>query len=250
MEKAKLHFQRYEFKYYLPKAKADKLIPTLLKYMAWDPYIQATDQDFYQVNSLYFDSPDYGCFWDKESGIVDRKKLRFRYYNNLTLGVTPIFAEIKRKNDALAIKDRIKLTADQAARENFDNSLRQLLRQDPEDMFLSELLWFKQRNSMQPKLFISYDRKALISKRDQRFRVTFDYNIKARRQHDLNDVHGRLVEVYPEGTVLELKYNNILPVWFHKIIQKYQLQRLAYSKYCNALRHNMPRFDDNNYKVT
>jgi len=31
------------------------------------------------------------------------------------------------------------------------------------------------------------------------------------------------------------RYNNVLPSWFHHIIQKYQLQRLTYSKYCNAV---------------
>ena len=49
MPKLKLHFQRFEFKYYLPKSKADKLIPALLNYLDWDPYIKELNTDFYQV---------------------------------------------------------------------------------------------------------------------------------------------------------------------------------------------------------
>ena len=249
MAKPTLHFQRFEFKYYLPKNIADKLIPTLLNHMDWDPYIKESGQDYYQVNSLYFDSPDFGCFWDKESGIADRKKLRFRYYNQMTSNEMPVFAEIKRKKDTLVIKDRVKLTAASCFNESFDQELNKMRQQQKDDDFLAELIWFKKRNSMRPKLFVSYQRKALVGKENKKFRVTFDYNIKAQLVDDFNKIPTQLEAVYPEGVVLEVKYNNVLPAWFHKIIQKYQLQRLAYSKYCNALRKVMPQFDDNNYSV-
>lgn len=249
MAKPKLHFQRFEFKYYLPNNKADKLIPALLNHMDWDPYVKKSGRDYYSVNSLYFDSPDFGCFWDKESGIVDRKKLRLRFYNQLD-DLQPVFAEIKRKQDALVIKDRIKLTPDDCRQEQLDHQLFNLAHQSPDDNFIKELIWFKNRNSMRPKLFVSYKRKALIGKLDPRFRITFDYDIKAGLSHSLMPDQSRLKEVYPYGVVLELKYNNVLPQWFHRIIQKYQLQRLAYSKYCNSLRTLVPHFDDNNYSVT
>lgn len=248
MTKPNLHFQRFEFKYYLPKNKADKLIPALLNYMEWDPFVLATGRDFYQVNSLYFDSSDFGCFWDKESGISNRKKLRFRFYNQRKED-TPIFLEIKRKRDALTIKDRINLDFDDCTNGNLDNNLKKLLRARPDDKFLRELIWFKGRNSLKPKLFVTYNRKALVSKRDKRFRITFDYNIQTQLCDSITSECTRLKNVFPDGVVLELKYNNVLPQWFHRIIQKYQLQRLAYSKYCNSLRQVIPQFDDNNYSV-
>ncbi len=231
MPQTKFHFQRFEFKYYLPHNTADKIIPALLNYMDWDPYIKNSHNDYYQVNSLYFDSPDYGCFADKESGIADRKKLRFRFYEPLQ-PASPIFLEIKRKKDALIIKDRIKLTSEFGASVNLDNYLKSLYDNDKDNKFLRELIWFKKRNNLRPKLFISYCRKALMSKVDPRFRLTFDYNIKTALINNLAEPPARkLLSVYPYAVVLELKYNNILPNWFHHIIQKFQLQRLAYSKY-------------------
>ncbi len=247
MAKPTLHFQRYEFKYFLPKSKADKIIPALLSYMEWDPYIKGSGRDYYPVLSLYFDSPDFGCFWDKESGIADRKKLRFRFYQQEVEGA-PIFLEIKRKKDALIIKDRIKIEPADCDGNKLDDKLRTLFSADPDNDFLRELIWFKRRNVLRPKIFVSYNRKALVGKIDKKFRVTFDYDIKAAVSKSIN-YDGRLREIYPDGVVLEVKYNNVLPFWFQEIIQKYQLERLAFSKYCNAVRRLVPDFDDNNYSL-
>ncbi|MDP2586444.1 MAG: polyphosphate polymerase domain-containing protein [Candidatus Komeilibacteria bacterium] len=244
-----LHFQRFEFKYYLPETKADKIIPALLNYMDWDPHTLGYGQDYYQVNSLYYDSPDYGCFWDKESGISDRKKLRFRYYSNDLAPDSPVFLEIKRKNDALVIKDRLQLKFADCLNSRLDNYLTALNSSVETAGLASEISWFKKRNCLKPKLFVSYQRKALISKRDKKFRVTFDYNITTGLLENFNQVPRQLKKVFPRTVVLELKFNNIMPGWFHKIIQKYQLQRLAYSKYCNCLRIAKPEFDDNNYNL-
>jgi len=249
MPKLNLHFQRFEFKYYLPKSKADKLIPALLSHMEWDPYIKDSGNNFYKVNSLYFDNDSFGCFWDKESGIADRKKLRFRFYGGTLLPTSPVFLEIKRKKDALIIKDRIKLEASDCCNKNLDIKLNQLFKNNEDNQFLNELIWFKKRNLMKPKLYISYDRSALVSKVDKKFRITFDYNIKTRLSKDFNYNFNYLKDVYPDCVVLELKYNNILPLWFHAIIQKYQLQRFAFSKYCNSLRMVMLQLDDNNYSI-
>jgi hypothetical protein len=226
--KTNLHFQRFEFKYYLPKSKADKLIPALLPHMNWDPYILKTKKDFYEVNSLYFDSPDFGCYSDKEAGVRDRKKLRYRFYDENS----PIFLEIKRKSDALVIKDRIDI-------KDID---------DKENKQARELKWFKSRNNMSPKLFVRYKRKALVGKLDPRFRITFDYDIETQLSSSLKPNPKKWTKVYKNGVVLELKFNNILPGWFHKIIQKFNLDRIAYSKYCNSLRQVIPALDDNNYK--
>ncbi len=243
--KPNLHFQRFEFKYYLPKSKADKLIPALLPHMNWDPYIIDSPHDYYEVNSLYFDTPGHGCFWDKEAGVRDRKKLRYRFYNDIKED-SPIFLEIKRKKDALVIKDRINLNGFNLDSRQLDRTLMDIKR-STHNKFLDELIWFKKRNSLVPKLFVRYKRKALLGKLDERFRITFDYDIQTQLTKNLKPTARKWHKVYQDGVVLELKYNNILPAWFHKIIQKFDLERLAYSKYCNSLRQVIPALDDNNY---
>ena len=247
--KSTLHFQRFEFKYFLPMHWAKQVAAALLPHMEWDPYAKDS-KGLYRVSSLYFDSPDYGCFWDKEAGVADRKKLRLRYYgNNLTLD-TPVFAEIKRRQDALVIKDRVTLLARECQGVGLERRLMEMARAQKDNEFLQELLWFKLRNSLRPTVMISYNRFALVGRRDKDLRATIDERITAGLQSGLADKPRLPRKVYPQGVVFEVKYNNILPAWFHRVLQTFQLQRLAYSKYCNALRLTFPQFDDNNYQLT
>src|SRR3989344_1768712 len=249
MTKPTLHFQRFEFKYFLPRHLAKQLVAALLPHMEWDPYIKQS-QGFYRVNSLYFDSPDYACFWDKEAGVADRKKLRLRYYGESLTPETPVFAEIKRKQDALIIKDRVGLLAKDSSGPALHRKLNQLLYEQKNNEFLRELVWFKNRNALRPKLMIAYDRQALLGKRDKSFRVTIDENIRASLATDLTQKPHFERRIYPNGVVFEVKYYNILPAWFHRVLQTFQLQRLAYSKYSNSLRLVIPEFNDNNYQLT
>lgn len=249
MTKPTLHFQRFEFKYFLPRHNMKQLVAALLPHMQWDPYASELG-GFYRVNSLYFDSPDYACFWDKEAGLADRKKLRLRYYGDKLTFDTPVFAEIKRKQDALVIKDRVSLLAADCHNLTFERKLNELVKQDKSNEFLKELLWFVKRNAMRPKIWVSYDRFALLGRREKKFRVTIDENIKTRAETNLAAKPRLSRKVYPHGVVVEVKYHNILPAWFHRVLQTFELSRLAYSKYCNSVRLLMPQFDDNNYQLS
>jgi len=250
MAQPTLHFQRFEFKYFLPRHQARQLAAALLPHMVWDPNVGA--RGFYPVNSLYFDSPDYACFWDKEAGVPDRKKMRLRYYGGELAPDTPVYAEIKRKQDSLIIKDRIPLLAEDCAGADFEEKIRELARLEKDNGFLQELAWFVKRNALRPKVHVRYERRALFAKRDKRFRVTIDENITSQIQ----PVFGQAPRsrprrrIYPHGVVVEVKYNNVLPAWFHRILQTFELQRLAYSKYCNSVRLMLPQFNDNNYSLT
>lgn len=246
--KPTLHFQRFEFKYFLPQFQVPQLVSALLPYMIWDPFYGSSRRGAYRVNSLYFDTPGYDCFWDKEGGVADRKKLRLRYYGGLSGKDSPMFVEIKRKKDALVLKDRIDIAASDARGGALQAKLRELRRANPTAGFTEDLAWFMRRNSLRPKLFISYDRTALEAKRNKEFRVTIDQNIEAHEQFVFGESNKAAKKIYPHGVVFEVKYQNVLPAWFHRLLQKFELQRLAFSKYGNAVRHVIPEFDDNNYQ--
>lgn len=247
MAKPTLHFQRFEFKYFLPRSSARPLIAELRPHMSRDTFAQTPDGS-YRVNSLYFDTPDFDCYWDKEAGVADRKKLRLRYYGETLHPESDVFVEIKRKQNELVIKDRLSVRANETAPTVLQRRLQALHQTQPANEFNHELSWFMRRNSLRPKLFISYIRTALLAKRNKEFRVTVDHDIIAREQFALDHHPHRAANIYPGGVVLEVKYQNILPAWFHRILQKFELERLAFSKYGNSVRHLIPAFDDNNYK--
>lgn len=233
-KKFKLHFQRFEFKYQAPLNLIEGLIPDFLKYMAWDPYARDLPNKSYAVSSLYFDSVGLGCYFQNLNGDRVRKKLRIRFYDSFLKPETPVFLEIKRKYDMVSIKDRLTLANSDCfdllqGKRNFGLSFSGHNLET-----LDEFLWLKYYNGMVPQNMVIYDRKPLISKVDPNFRVTIDYNIRTYSASWLSDKKNRL-SVNPGQAVLEVKFNNILPFWFHQLILKHNLERRPFSKYCRSL---------------
>jgi hypothetical protein len=233
-QKIKFHFQRFEFKYQLPLDLVEGMVPELLKYMDWDHYAKNLPDNSYRVASLYYDSVGLGCYYDKINGQKTRKKLRIRFYDQILKPDTKVFLEIKRKYDTVVIKDRLILThrdCKELLQENKkvnlpnDNSLKDTL---------DEFLWLRSYNGMVPQIMVLYERKPLVSKIDPNFRVTIDYNIRAYLADWLSDKNdGKLVN--PGLAVLEVKFNNVLPFWFLRIIQRYNLQTQPFSKFSNSM---------------
>lgn len=230
--KYNLHFRRIEFKYIVPSEIIDAIIPTIVRYMYLDPYVQ--DKNYYLVNSLYFDSKDFITFYQKMAGIRFRKKYRIRYYDD----PKKIFFEIKRKIGDTVIKDRV------FKQNNYDleklsttdlkkNTLS--LVSDP--YFHSELTHDYHILKLEPKLSISYKRSPYISKYDKNLRITFDYDIKAKRFFDVKHryINNGFYTIGDRYTILEIKFNASIPAWLGYIIKSQNLNRLAISKYTTAV---------------
>lgn len=233
MQPPRLQFRRFEFKYHLPIFTVDKIIDDLLEYMDWDPFVSNRIDKSYQVNSLYFDSFSFGCYNEKLAGVKERKKLRLRTYATALEPTTKVFLEIKRKDDMVVFKDR--LIIDYQDCHNLSD-LKRYQFSKQEKKVLEEFLWTKSYNCMTPKLMVVYKRKALVGRFDKRFRITFDSQIQAYPANQLSFSGNQpAAEIFPKRVIMELKYNNGIPYWFHWMIQKYQLSREPFSKYCQSL---------------
>ncbi|MDD2807022.1 MAG: polyphosphate polymerase domain-containing protein [Patescibacteria group bacterium] len=230
----KLHFQRFEFKYQVPLDFVDGIIPELLKYMEFDSYAKLAKDNLYDVASLYFDTAGYGCYFDKIDGQKTRKKLRVRFYDFKLNPDTPVFLEIKRKYDNVVIKDRINLDYETYHKMVELGESRNLVFAGQNEETFSEFFWLKDSNGMRPQNVVVYSRKALISKVDPGFRVTIDTNIRTHQANFLRDF-GIDQTVFPGVAIIEVKFNNVMPFWFHDIITTYGLEQRPFSKYCNSL---------------
>lgn len=231
----KLHFRRFEFKYYLPAELIEPIKKDLLKNnMKWDPHLKEVNSS-YEVRSLYYDTPDLKAYWEKEAGAKKRKKHRIRVYTANELDNPLVFFEIKRKYDMLVLKDRM-LT-------NWQNALKLLSGaennhckyfssndKDTVGEFFYDLLSWK----LKPTVLVVYDRTPLINDYDEKFRVTFDFNIRAAKTDNLF-YNEHFEPVLDNGCIMEVKFNNSLTFWFHSLIQKYELNRRPFSKYCNGV---------------
>ncbi len=228
--KNKLHFQRFEFKYPMDERVAEHILETCLKnQLQWDPYVQDKPHHQYTVRSLYYDSPTWKCYYEKKDGLSYRTKLRARFY-----GANPhgnIFLELKRKKDAVILKDRI--ITPWADYKNNENLLYVPI-VDGRPEVLNEIFVKQKQYTLRPKFLVQYERQALVGKFEDRLRVTFDRHLSY-APTDRLDYSEPLTPFNDRLVIMELKFNNSLPVWFKYIIEKHNLKPSSFSKYCELL---------------
>jgi VTC domain-containing protein len=244
--RAPLHFQRIELKYFLPYRWLDHFIERVSRRTNVDPWLvkEGMGRVRYPVTSLYFDSYDLSAWDEKENGQFFRRKIRLRAYHDEFSKQSPCFLEIKRRLDAVVIKDRIGLppgilTAEVPVNRLMPYLLSKAREQDPTALEAHMMLgWL----NLQPAAIVRYQRYALVAKEDPNTRITIDHHIQGvwKPPAILGDVPMRAVDnLNPTGmnaisgkyALLEIKSNNVIPGWLHQVIQDMELSRTAYSKY-------------------
>lgn len=230
-QKIKLNFRRFEFKYVIPSKLADIFIGSISSFVIPDPYIK--QKNFYNVSSIYLDSPQLLCFYEKQNGLKNRKKYRLRFYDENPTPQSVSFLEIKKRVDSVIIKDRIPINAKLLEKINL-TSWKKITQNHP--AFFHEFYKDYHLLQLRPKIFIKYKRKPFFSKNNPHFRITFDYDIKAAKINKINGNKNYFKNILHETTVMEVKFNGVLPNWFGNLIKNNNLQRGSFSKYCKSIK--------------
>ena len=85
-----------------------------------------------------------------------------------------------------------------------------------------------------PKVHISYDRRAYFEKNDGNFRLTFDTNIKARRENIKLEAGNDGERLLEDGKFLmEVKISNAAPIWFTRLMSELNIYPTSFSKYAS-----------------
>ena len=241
-----LHFQRIELKYFLPERILPHFIDRVSPYTDVDPYLvrEGRGRTAYPVSSLYFDSWDMQAWDEKENGQYFRRKIRLRTYEDEFATGNPSFLEIKRRLDSVVLKDRLSLPTGVITPDvPMSGLLRHLLGHvDKPDRTFEEAQMIRGWLNLQPAALVRYQRLALVGKEDPNTRVTVDRHLQGtwRPAHLLGTVPMRTIDsllatgmngVSGRYGLLELKCNNIVPGWFHRVVQDLELMRTAYSKF-------------------
>ena len=244
--RAPLHFQRIELKYFLPYRSLDHFIERVSRRTNVDPYLvkEGKGRTRYPVTSLYFDSYDLAAWDEKENGQFYRRKIRLRTYDDEFSETVPCFLEIKRRLDAVVIKDRISLPAGVLTpRVPVTQLMPYLLaRAQGQQATALEAHMMLGWLNLQPSAIVKYQRTALVAKEDPHTRITIDHQIQGiwRPSQILGEVPMRHVDninatgmnaISGKYALLEVKSNNVIPAWLHQVIQDMELARVAYSKY-------------------
>lgn len=239
-----LHFRRVELKYVVP----DRLIPSLIDrislYTQPDPYLlqEGKGRSSYPVTSLYFDSADLQSLHEKEAGILARRKLRLRTYHDSFTERRPCFLEIKRRHDVVISKDRLSLSVGHIHSELSMTGLLDhiLKRVEASESVTAEANTLRSWYSLQPTAFVRYQRMPFVGLHDHRFRITVDRRLEGVWNPPAL-LGATLTRPCLYGhSIVELKFNQFVPFWFHALVQEFELERVSCSKYATILQELRP----------
>ena len=216
-------FKRYEIKYLITKEQKELIKQLMHPYMQDDRYGKST------ICNIYFDTPDFLLIRRSIDKPEYKEKLRVRSYG-VADSNSETFVELKKKYDSVVYKRRIAMTEDEATRYTCN---REKIKSSQISREIDYC--FKLYNSLQPKVFLSYEREAFYSKTDYNFRVTFDENVLW-RDYDLSlckGIYGTPV-LDDNMVIMEVKTAGAIPLWFTEILSKNRIYKTSFSKYGNA----------------
>lgn len=228
-------FNRFELKYLITHQQASQFKHDLLAYLTPDEHGGA--QGSYGLASLYYDSPDYRCYWEKLDGIKFRRKLRIRHYEDdqpLTED-TPVFVEIKQRLDRVTQKRRVLLPY--AAALELCNQRRVPAHAPADQPVIDEIHAFLWQYNLRPASLVRYQRQAMVgTDYDIGLRVTFDTQLTGQ-------THTLLLHASPEPfpllppnqVVMEIKVNERIPYWLTELVARHNFKLIRMSKYCQSI---------------
>ena len=83
-----------------------------------------------------------------------------------------------------------------------------------------------------PKVYIAYDRMAFFGIEEPELRVTFDTNIRTRRENVRLEAGDYGESILPDNIMLmEIKTINSMPLWLADILNSNGIRNNSFSKY-------------------
>jgi SPX domain protein involved in polyphosphate accumulation len=233
-------FNRFEFKYLLTLKQAELFKTALTHFLVADEHGHGDGR--YPLSSLYYDSPDYRCYWEKVDGVKFRRKLRIRYYGeDGTLSEdTPVFVEIKQRVNRVTQKRRAVLPYTAAL---MLCSERQMPACSPEDCcVVGEVEAFTWQYNLRPASIVRYERSAFIgTEYDLGLRVTFDTNLSCQLNPlRLHEPPASTPMLPAQQVVMEIKANERVPYWLTELVAAHNLKMVRMSKYCRSIEMTKP----------
>ena len=233
-----LNFARFEFKYILSAAKRKRLERDLLYFLEFDPFVEHLEDHKYCVRSLYYDDSRFTAFHDKIDGLHSRSKFRVRTYSQTFDDATPIYLEIKGRHNNLVFKNRTPVVTegvnwiDVKGSDLSDTILGRTEQCAVRDQFQYNLY----RKRLVPVALVDYERRPYLSRYDPSFRITFDESLSTTTSTGLFPSNDHISKNVIAGyTIMEVKLQNHLPSWFHRVVQTHELQRISISKIVTSM---------------
>ncbi len=247
--------ERYELKYTIPYAYIEPISEFVSVYCSLDKYSERSENHFYQINNLYFDSPNYLFLKRRIEHNSNRFNMRIRSYSDNPGNL--YFLEIKHKVGDVIRKYR-SMGSDTMWFLPFIKSGHELEIHCKNETERNNRLLFERlllTYNAGPKVLTQYMRKAWVSNVDDYARVTFDVSLRCMQEnrYNLNPQEDQMVACDAEvifdpgcSVILELKCQTTkVPLWMLDLVKYFNLRRRSFSKYLTGIYEvfQMNRYD-------
>lgn len=221
-------FSRYEKKYLITQENFIWLLEKIEPYMNPDKFNK--NGKLYNIANIYYDTQNDALIRASIEKPVYKEKLRLRSYGVPNLE-DEVFLEIKKKYKGLVNKRRTRLHLKEAY-DLVERGINPVDKPYVNSQVLNEIKYFLSLYDLSPKVYLTYDRMAFFDKVDGDFRVTFDTNIRTRRQDVRLEAgnHGQLL-LENDLWVMEVKSSGAVPLWFTALLSEKEIYSNSFSKY-------------------
>ena len=222
---------RHELKFKISNSAAEVLKQKLSLIMGTDSNAYYDDGS-YLIKSLYFDNLDSDSYYEKMDGVLYRKKYRIRIYNN---DDSFIRLEKKMKHNNMTAKEQMLISKDIYSK-ILNGKLDEI--EKPKGL-LEEFIYDIKTKHLVPSIVVLYHRTAYTYPISD-VRITFDSNIESGLyNYDLFETSMPTYRVDEIGKqVLEVKFNEVLPLHIANILNDIPSCREAVSKFalCRSIK--------------
>ena len=222
---------RHELKFKISNSAAEVLKQKLSLILGKDKNAYYEDGS-YLIKSLYFDDRDSSSYYEKMDGVLYRKKYRIRMYNDVD---TFIRLEKKMKHNNFTAKEQMLISKDIYSK-ILNGKIDEI--ENPDGLLLEFITNYKNKGLV-PSVIVEYHRTAFTYPISD-VRITFDSNIQSSLyNYDLfNTSYPRYIVDEPGKQVLEVKFNEILPLHIANILNDIPACIEAVSKFaiCRSIK--------------
>ena len=222
---------RHELKFKISESAAEVLKQKLYLIMGTDDNAYYDDGS-YLIKSLYFDDLNSKSYYEKMDGVLYRKKYRIRIYNN---DDSFIRLEKKMKHNNYTAKEQMLISEDIYCK-ILEGKLDEI--ESPTGL-LEEFIYDSKTKGLIPSIIVGYHRIAFTYPVSD-VRITFDSNIESGLyNYDLFDNQMPTYNLDEKGKqVLEVKFNEVLPLHIANILNDIPSCREAVSKFalCRSIK--------------
>ena len=215
---------RHEYKYMINARQEAILLSKAQGAMQRDPHVR--EDGTYLIRSVYLDDINDTCLLENLSGCDPRSKFRIRYYNS---DIGRISLEKKSKVRSMCLKESCRLTVEECE-VLLSGDIPAVTGDMPEEK--QRLFTEVRLRGLIPKTIVTYERIPFIYSGGN-VRVTFDRKITS--SNELNRfLSGDYAErpILPCGeSILEVKWDEILPRHLKDVLRLDGLHWIAFSKY-------------------